>query len=283
MEVVIRKRFSAECQKGNVGHVIGVPSLASVDSSHVLNSSKTSSTSDGSPATTRDDRGTIHSFSRPQHILLPHQEEHNEPGAKDQHTGPRRSGALHFGLLHNRLLPDFFRVRLPGNVLLKGLPVLYNPRAVRRGSLRIEAGHADQKQRERDQDQTRPDRVEARRGSRAQVGYGDRQPGEVREHQKNAARYRRGSNPPHKGRNLHPPLLSPDNLHAPNLAGPRYEPVTRSVTKAQIRRICAHGATRLVSTLRLAPSFVSNASSFKLSLSASRAAALPRRPRRAGA
>src|SRR5919107_778956 len=72
MDAVTVKRFSSEYQKGNVGHVIGVPSLASVDSSHVLNSSKTSSTSGGSPATMREDRGTIHSFSRTRHILLPH-------------------------------------------------------------------------------------------------------------------------------------------------------------------------------------------------------------------
>src|SRR5215216_7788962 len=73
MDVVIVKRFSSEYQKGNVGHVIGVPSLASVDISHVLNSSKTSSTSGGSPATSRNNRATIHSFSLPQHYLWPHQ------------------------------------------------------------------------------------------------------------------------------------------------------------------------------------------------------------------
>ena len=43
-----------------------------------------------------------------------------------------------------------------------GFPVLYDPRRVRGRDLSVEPDHADQEQRERDEDQTRPDRVEAR-------------------------------------------------------------------------------------------------------------------------
>src|SRR5215210_3975907 len=112
-----------------------------------------------------------------------------------------------------------------------GFSVLYDPGGVGGWPSRVQPDHTDEEQRERGEDQTRPDGVEARRGSRTQVRYGDGQPREVREHHEHATRYRRRPNPPHKPRDLHSPLLSFGSLHAPNLADPRYGSVTSSVTK----------------------------------------------------
>ena len=184
------------------------------------------------------------------YVLLPKQEEHNEPGTKDQHAGPARPGGRRLGLFPSPLVPDFFGDGLLGNVLLMSFPVLYDPRGACGRASCVQPDHADQEKRERHKDHTRPDGVETRGGSRTQIRYGDRQPGKVREHQENAARYRRRPNPPHKDRNLHPPLLSPGNLHTSNVTTPRYEPVTRSVTKALLRRIpCQHASAYAFSTL----------------------------------
>ena len=52
------------------------------------------------------------------YVLLPEQEEHNEPGTKDQRAGPPRPGGRRLGLFPNPLVPDFFGDGLLGNVLL---------------------------------------------------------------------------------------------------------------------------------------------------------------------
>ena len=53
-----------------------------------------------------------------EYVLLPKQEEHNEPGTKDQHAGPARPGGRRLGLFPSPLVPDFFGDGLLGNVLL---------------------------------------------------------------------------------------------------------------------------------------------------------------------